>query len=201
MAQVSGSSTPLTSRKRLLVSDFGASSLSEETEVESRLFCTTRGRDFATSTVRKCGSPLLRGVGTGGTRLGRPTHCPSPRGCGSSAGDTGSARPLRTTAARNRVLPFSLALLQVGSEGKGRPRPRKAPRARTVRSRRNVERIPCFFVRARADLRKARVKAESAAPTAELRRKSRGTCEGSLGLLPPGSDPVRNLAAPRAHLV
>jgi hypothetical protein len=33
------------------------------------------------------------------------------------------------------------------------------------------------------------------------RAKGRGTCEGSLGLLPPGSDPVRNLAAPRALLV
>src|SRR6266571_738887 len=31
--------------------------------------------------------------------------------------------------------------------------------------------------------------------------KVRGTCEGSLGLLPPGSDPVRNLAAPRARQV
>jgi hypothetical protein len=29
-------------------------------------------------------------------------------------------------------------------------------------------------------------------------RKGRGTGEGSLGLLPPGSDPVRNLTAPRA---
>src|SRR6266481_5791081 len=28
--------------------------------------------------------------------------------------------------------------------------------------------------------------------------ESRGTGEGSLGLLPPGSDPVRNLTAPRA---
>src|SRR5689334_17781322 len=35
----------------------------------------------------------------------------------------------------------------------------------------------------------------------DLERKGRGTCEGSLGLLPPGSDPVRNLAAPRANPV
>ena len=28
----------------------------------------------------------------------------------------------------------------------------------------------------------------------------RGTCKGSLGLLPPGPDPVRNLAAPRAEV-
>src|SRR5262249_12362570 len=34
-----------------------------------------------------------------------------------------------------------------------------------------------------------------------MRPKVRGTCEGSLGLLPPGSDPVRNLAAPRARTV
>src|SRR5215475_6319647 len=34
-----------------------------------------------------------------------------------------------------------------------------------------------------------------------MRPKVRGTCEGSLGLLPPGSDPVRNLAAPRARPV
>ena len=42
---------------------------------------------------------------------------------------------------------------------------------------------------------------EVSSSNARRPKKSRGTCEGSLGLLPPGSDPVRNLAAPRAHLV
>jgi hypothetical protein len=38
----------------------------------------------------------------------------------------------------------------------------------------------------------------SALPLSYAPGKVRGTGEGSLGLLPPGSDPVRNLTAPRA---